>query len=230
MVTDEPAMRIVTFNVQHARTPAGRVDSPALADYCAGLGADVLGLQEVDVGVPRSGRCDQADAVARATGMVTAFGAACRVGVIGRFGNALLVRGGLTGVTGTVLPRHGRHERRAALLATVDVGRSASVAVTHLSVDAAEAAAQLDAVLDALGRRPPPRVLLGDLNRPGVDVAGTLAARGFTLADPTEPTFPADDPRYRIDHVAVDGLEVLAVEVLAAAPVSDHRALLVEVG
>ena len=49
-------MRIVTFNVQHGRTPLGPVDTAALARYCAELEPDVLALQEVDAGVRRSGR------------------------------------------------------------------------------------------------------------------------------------------------------------------------------
>lgn len=222
-------MRIVTFNVQHGRVADGSVDTPALASYCAGLGADVLGLQEIDVGVRRSGRVDQAFVLAQATGMTRVFGRACRVGIRGAYGNALLVRGGVDDVEEISLPRAARREQRSVIVARVRTsGGEVSAAVTHLSVDPKESKAQLEAVLRALVARPPPLVLLGDFNLAARDVAQAIGAAGLTLVDATAPTFPALAPRARIDHIAVAGLDVLSVEVPAPAAVSDHRALVVE--
>ena len=224
------AVRIVTFNIQHARTPAGSVDTDALAAYCAGLEADVLGLQEVDVGLRRSGRVDQATAVARATGMSAVFGAARRVGLWGRYGNVLLVRGHMREPETLALPRTGRHEQRAAVLATVEIGgRRLSVAAAHLSVDRSEAATQLEAVVSALRARPAPRVLLGDLNLRPERAVPALERSGLVVAMTAAATYPAHAPFLRIDHVAVDGLAMGRVAALDAGPVSDHRALLVEV-
>lgn len=222
-------MRIVTFNVQHARTPTGAVDTAAMARYCAGLGADVLALQEVDVGLRRSRRANQAAAVARSTGLDVAFGAARWVGLWGRYGNALLARG-VHDVKVVRLPRQGwRRERRAALLASVDAaGGRVSVAATHLSTDSSEAAVQLDALAAALRARPGPWLLVGDLNLRPDRAVPALARHGLSLADPSAPTYPAHRPFLRIDHVAADGLALGAVQVLDAAPVSDHRPLLVE--
>lgn len=223
-------MRIVTFNVQHARTPAGAVDTTALARYCAALDADVLALQEVDNGLRRSGGVDQPAAVAQATGLAPFFGAARRVGWRGRYGNGLLVRGVLLEAATAPLPRRGRREPRAAVVAAASVGgRPLSLAATHLSVDREEAAHQLEHVLDLLASRPPPRVLVGDLNLRPERAVPALERRGFIVADTATPTYPAAGPFLRIDHVAVEGLEVEAVEVLEAAPVSDHRPLVVQV-
>lgn len=223
-------MRIVSFNIQHGRGPRGEIDLQALGSYCAGLRADVLGLQEVDVGARRSGYVDQAGFVARATGMTKVFGQAHRLGWRGLYGNALLVRGRVADVDRLALPRLARHEPRAALVArAVLPDCEFSLAVTHLSVDPRESRAQLDAVLAALSARPLPRVVLGDLNLGPDDVADAFAAAGMSMADPAMPTFPAASPRARIDHVAVAGLEVLGVEVPAAGPISDHRPLLVHV-
>lgn len=222
-------MRIVTFNVQHGRTPAGAVDTAALASFCAGLDADLLALQEVDVGARRSGRVDQAAAVAAAAGTAGVFGAARRLGVRGRYGNALLVRGQVRQARTVRLPRLVRRERRAAVLASVEVGgRRLSVAATHLSTDRGDAVLQLGVVLEALDALPPPRLVLGDLNlRPGAAVPA-LERAGHSVAPTGQATYPAADPFLRIDHVSVLGLEVERVEVLDAAPVSDHRPLLVE--
>jgi endonuclease/exonuclease/phosphatase family metal-dependent hydrolase len=219
----------MSFNIQHGRRPDGRVDTAALARYVAGCRPDVLALQEVDVGVARSGRVDQAVEVARAAGMIVAFGPACRQGRGGRYGNALLVRGALSDVANLALPRRGRNERRAVLAATAEVdGWRVSVAATHLSVDPGEVRDQLRAALDAVAGRPAPRVLIGDLNLVPADVTAALDGRGLVLADTAAPTFPAHAPRARIDHVAVEGALIDRVEVLDRAQVSDHRALVVE--
>lgn len=222
-------MRIVTFNTHHGLRPGGPVDTAALAAWCASLGADVLALQEVDVRAARSGRADQAAAVARATGMAVRFGAARRMGLVGRYGSALLVRGSIDGAASLALPRVGRREGRAAVLAGVTVGgRRLSVAATHLSVHPDEASAQLAAVLDALAARPAPRLLLGDLNLDPDQLAAALGARPFAVADARAPSFPAHEPRLRIDHVVAEGLALVSAEVLPAGPVSDHRAVAVE--
>lgn len=224
-------MRIVSFNTHHGLASSGRsVDTAMLTRYCAGLGADVLALQEVDVGARRSGRADQAQVVAEATGMEVVFGAARRTGWRGRYGNALLVRGRIESSRVLVLPQVGRREWRCAIVAGLVVGeRRLSVAATHLSVYPEEAAAQLKAVLGALAPLDRPRVVLGDLNLRADQLAPALAASSYALADADRPTFPAAAPQHRIDHVLTEGLDVLSVEVLDAGPVSDHRALVVDV-
>lgn len=208
-------MRVVTFNIQHG---AGG-DADTLGRVCAGLDADVLALQEVDVRVPRSRLVDQVAVVARATGMHAVFGRTCRVGVVGRYGNAVLSREPMHDVVRMPLPRVGTSEARGAVLARID---DVTVAATHLSIHEDEARAQLAALLSALDGRTRPWLLLGDLNLvPEQLPSGLLLA----LADPAVPTFPAHGPRARIDHVAVEGLSIEAVEVLAQQPVSDHRPL-----
>lgn len=205
-------MRAVTFNIQHGTGG----DAAVLGRVCAGLAADVLALQEVDVRVPRSGFVDQVTTVARATGMHAVFGRTCRVGVVGRYGNALLSRLPLADVVRLPLPRLDGNEPRGALVAEVG---GVTVAATHLSIHQEESRRQLDALLAALR---PPWVLLGDLNRLPEQLG--LPA-GVSIGDPTEPTFPADAPRARIDHVAVSGVSIEAVEVLPQQAVSDHRPL-----
>ena len=213
-------MRVATFNIQHGRTPAGDVDVGLVATVVAGLEADIVALQEVDVGVTRSGRVDEAAEIARAAGMTVRFGAASRVGWRGRYGNALLAREPIVDVEVVRLPRLVRRgERRSALIARLG---TVSVAVTHLSVWPPDTWVQLAAVVELLGRRPEPRVLLGDLNLPPAHVVSRVRAAGLTLAG-GQPSFPASQPFTRIDHIAVGGLRIGAVTVVLA-PVSDHRA------
>lgn len=203
------ALRLVTFNTLHGR----------VAGSIASLRADVLALQEVDVRVRRSGFRDQADAAARATGMNVFFGPATRLGVAGRYGNALLTRGVIE--TARVLALAGSQEPRAAVVAEVVVdGVRLSVAATHLSHVRDEALHQLALVVAALGGMPAPRALLGDLNLDAEDVRPLVAPADLSLADAAAPTFPARGAR--IDHIAVAGLRFVDVEV-PDTPVSDHR-------
>jgi endonuclease/exonuclease/phosphatase family metal-dependent hydrolase len=221
-------VRVATFNVQHGRGADGVVDVDRLADACAGLRADVLGLQEVDRGVPRSGRRDLAADVARRTGTAVAFASAKPLDG-GSYGNALLVRGRIGEVRAVRLPGRWRGEPRGALLARATVGRlTVTVAVTHLGTDQRESARQLDAVVRSLSGLPRPWVLLGDLNRHAGQVRDRLVAGGLDVVG-GPPTYPAHAPVARIDHVAVAGLRPERVQVVAT-PVSDHRALVVDLG
>jgi endonuclease/exonuclease/phosphatase family metal-dependent hydrolase len=62
-------VRLATFNVMSGRSLAdGRVDADLFAAAVAALDVDVLALQEVDVGQPRSGRLDLAALAAQALG------------------------------------------------------------------------------------------------------------------------------------------------------------------
>ena len=215
-------MRIVTFNIQHGRTPAGRVDVDLVARVCKGFDADVLALQEVDVRRRRSGWADTVERIRAETGLHGVFGPAIR-----GYGNALFSTQPMTDVTNHRLPRHGRREPRSLLLATIHGIR---VGVTHLSIDEAEARTQLAAALN--DHRPD--LLLGDLNLRTAqlaDVAGLVQTGG--------PTWPADAPRIRIDHAIVatttttattapTRLRVTAAQALPAPPVSDHLPLLLE--
>jgi endonuclease/exonuclease/phosphatase family metal-dependent hydrolase len=217
-------MRIVTFNIQHGRTPAGRVDVDLVARVCKGFDADVLALQEVDVRRRRSGWVNTVERIRAETGLHGMFGPAIR-----GYGNALFSTQPITDVTNHRLPRHGRREPRALLLATTHGIR---VGVTHLSIDEAEARTQLAAVLD--GYRPD--LLLGDLN-----LRTDQLAHVEGLVQTGGPTWPADAPRIRIDHAIVatttttttttttpTRLRVTAAQALPAPPVSDHLPLLLE--
>ena len=62
-------MRVGTVNMASGRRPGGRVlDAAGLEKAVAGLDVDVLAVQEVDAGQPRSQRVDQAAALAAGLG------------------------------------------------------------------------------------------------------------------------------------------------------------------
>ncbi|MGH9222340.1 MAG: endonuclease/exonuclease/phosphatase family protein [Acidimicrobiales bacterium] len=219
-------IRLATFNIRHGESRAGTLDLPLLYQSCADLNVDVLALQEVDRRMRRTRWVDTSARVGRRSGMARAFGPALRKGRFGRYGNALFVRGTISDVE--VLPLPKLHpEPRAGLVATAATGgRSLSIAVTHLSTHLDERDQQLSALLEALGKRPGPRVLCGDLNGPNEDVKALIEAAGYGLVT-AGPTFPGSGPTKQIDHVAVAGLDIVNAWV-PDIPVSDHRPLVVE--
>lgn len=233
---DAPILRFATFNIRHGSDEVGTVRMRMLTRACRELDADVLGLQEVQGGRRRTWYLDQGAVVARATRARHASGPAHHRGLLKTYGNSLVVKGRITDVAVLDLPRAEEREARAAVVARITArGIEVSVAVTHLQHRPKrfahlrhDAPDQLQRVLDELGERPGPRVLLGDLNLEP-DVAGPIfTAAGMTVAE-HGPTFPAHQPRRRIDVIAVDGLEIRRAWVADRSPVSDHRAVVAEV-
>lgn len=227
-------MRLVTFNIHHGTVGAkGPVDPARLGAACAAFDADVLALQEVDVGARRSGGADLAAEAAGACGMAHVFGASRPLPGGGWYGNALLVRGTVLDHAVQRLPRvpvyRWRQERRTLLVATAEVtGAVVSVGVTHLATQPPVSARQLEVAARHLGRRPSPKVLLGDLNRTPDQLGSALAASGLSVLVEGGHTFSAARPRTRIDHIATAGLRPTRVWTEATA-MSDHLVLLADV-
>jgi len=225
-------VRVVTFNIHHGTVGSrGPVDVDQLAEVCGGFDADVIGLQEVDLLTERTGRCDLPGHVARALGMDHVFGRSIREPG-GWYGNALLVRGEVRTWRTHRLPRLPRwkltQERRTLLLAHAHVaGVDLAVGVTHLAVPRAIGLHQLRRLADLVVDAPRPLVVVGDLNRAPQDVAPLAGWAGLSVVD-HDKTHPVAAPRLRIDHVLHSPeLSVAGVEV-RATPMSDHRALLVD--
>ncbi len=121
-------------------------------------------------------------------------------------------------------------EPRVLLAAVVDAPfGTLTVATTHLSFVPGWNVRQLRQALRARAELPAPRVLLGDLNLPG---AVTRLVGGW-LSLARRATYPAPAPRIQLDHALVDRAGAGALPRVSrvetpALPVSDHRALVVQ--
>ncbi|MEX2254773.1 MAG: endonuclease/exonuclease/phosphatase family protein [Acidimicrobiia bacterium] len=228
-------VRVATFNIRHGAAGDDHVRPVALLRACAALDPDLLGLQEVERGRRRSWYVDQGRLVAAYLRARSVDGPAIQRNRWRAYGNSLIVRGRVRDVEVLDLPRGPEREPRSAVVATVTVhGLTLAVAVTHLQHRPArlrhlphDAGGQLRSVLEALAARPRPRILLGDLNLQPPTAVPILEDAGFTVAE-HGPTYPADEPRLRLDYVAVDGLRVRDVQIAGAAEVSDHRAVVAD--
>jgi endonuclease/exonuclease/phosphatase family metal-dependent hydrolase len=246
---DQPPIpvRLVTFNTRHGVGTDDTLDLPRLAKVLQSLDADLICLQEVDRHFgERSDDVDQALLLSRALDMQLAWGPAIEGDGEDRgYGNALLSR--LPILVSDVHRLPGGGEPRSALRTMVELdGGALWVTTTHVTLQAADRAAQVAAVA-ALHTGPMETgVVTGDFNTPP-DAPELAALRErFTDAwqlardrgDRTSRRFwrhedggthPAVSPHRRIDQVWVtEGVAVASAQVADGHGASDHLPLVVD--
>ena len=220
---------VATFNLGSGRHAAGAVKERVRA-AAAGLSADVCLFQEVWRGVP--GRSmDPSGAVAAERGGWSRFLPALGLGRTGY---------GLSALSGLPVMGSRRHrlpgwgEPRVLLRFELRVADHAvEVWTTHLAPQPQWRRRQLEALAGLRRQLPPelPVLLAGDLNlRPDGAGRDVLEGAGFRFPDHAAPTYPAVDPRLRLDWVLVSGGLRLHREWVVDPGVSDHRAVFGEVG
>lgn len=219
-------LRVVSFNIRSGLSSS----LSDIGELLAGMDADVIALQEVDVGCRRTGGVDQAGVLAERLGHQYAFASAMtREG--GDYGVALLSRLPFQRVERVDLRASGSLEPRVAIDATLCAGAApVRVVAVHADVlpwaaaDNARALARsLARTLSVGGARV---VVAGDLNAPPLD-EGPRAFAQLGLADlvglhAEGPTFHFAGAR-RLDYIFTD--RALAEDATAgrvASQVSDH--------
>jgi len=157
-------VRVVTYNIQHGVGMDGVLDLERVAAVLASVEPDIVALNEVDKGIPRSLRVDQARYLAERLGMEYAFGPNLRY-FGGDYGNAVLSRFPIQDSRNVALKARGR-EPRGLLHVTVDAGGvSLHVLTTHLEVrDPAVRDAQVREIAGYTGEIDGPVILMGDFN------------------------------------------------------------------
>ncbi len=238
-------LRVATYNVHGCRGLDGKILPRRIASVLRALGADLVALQEVDVGRPRSRRENQAAWIAHELGMHYAFfpvierhGEQYGVAILSRFPMREVKRGHLPYIEAK-RPR----EMRGALWVAVGtpLGRIHFVN-THLSLNFRERVQQAKALVGPqwLGSLSPsePVILAGDFNAvsssPAFRVLATRLKDAHREACPSglKPTFYSGGLLLRIDHIltsphllASDAIVPLADYCRQA---SDHLPLCVE--
>ena len=128
-------------------------------------------------------------------------------------------------VRGSRLPSLVRDEPRVAVAAVVErPGGAVTVANTHLSFVPWSNGRQLRGLVVALRDVPRPLLLAGDLNMRADRASAITGMRPLVASS----TFPVDRPREQIDHVLADGSFRVALAEARRLPLSDHRALVVD--
>lgn len=238
-------LTLMTYNVHSCRGRDGIVSPSRIASVVASLRPDVLALQEVDLGLSRTGHADQSRVIAEILKMEYMFHPALHRET-GQYGNAVMSRYPLRLVRGGKLPGlPGRKdlEERGALWTEIRAGgASVQVINTHLGLVRRERLAQAAALLGPEWLGHPdcrqPAILCGDMNDlPHSRVCRMFrtalrdAQRGPGRAGPRS-GWPSRFPVTRLDYVFTGpGITVTGTRVPRDPPIrvaSDHLPLFVE--
>lgn len=162
------SLRIMTYNVRGCRGLDNRVRLDRIAGILEECDADVIALQELDVGRARSQFVDQPKVLADHLEMDVLF-YCCDGWREGQYGTAILSRLPLSLVRCANLPGLRAREPRGALWAEVTVGDARiNVINTHLGLHPMERLQQVEALLgkDWVGHESfaKPAVVCGDFN------------------------------------------------------------------
>jgi endonuclease/exonuclease/phosphatase family metal-dependent hydrolase len=237
-----PALTVMTYNIRQGRDDAGVPDLERIAAVIRAQSPDLVALQEV--GRHWSADSDFRDQPAeleRLLGMQCAFGPNLdrdppAPGAPRRqYGTAILSAWPVLASRNILLPRASTaSEQRGLLVLDVDLyGASFRVHNTHLGVSADDRRLQVEAILRHVDGARSPQALLGDLNaRPAAPELAPLFERfrdAWTLAGEGDGfTFPASEPRARIDYVLVSPEPEVRAARVPALPGSDHLPLVAD--
>ncbi|MGC5327559.1 endonuclease/exonuclease/phosphatase family protein [Brevibacillus sp. SYSU BS000544] len=210
--SDSGTLSVATYNIRGCRNDEGLADVKAIADEIRELDPDILALQEVDEGLPRSGFVDQAKELSRLLQMNYAFSPTINF-VVGAYGNAVLSKYPIQNVESIALPSS--REPRGVMKVTVDAnGSPVTLYTTHFGLKASERKQQADTLYQLLQKEQntEPTILLGDFN---VDQSDPLLAPFRKLLD---------DPlaKSKTKFVTIDGNSLKQIDHIF---ISDELAL-----
>jgi len=225
-------LRVVSWNIHHARGLDDRVDVARIADELRVLDADFVLLQEVDVGVRRSGGVDIPAELAKRLGMQSAFAKNIPYQG-GEYGNAILSRWPIVGFANRHYAMLRKGEQRGLLTVLVDAPSGPmAIGCTHIDSrrDDAERMQNVPEILEAveyLGLI----AVGGDFNdlpdsRVHAALCGPLIDCWTESATQSEAgTYPAKAPSKRIDWLLRStrhGWRTTTARVVPTTA-SDHR-------
>lgn len=181
-------LRIASYNIRHGHDVGS--DMSLLASDICSVKADVVGLQEVDIGTARvHGRNTLAE-LAKAAGF--AHYRFCRAidYMGGQYGTAILSRYPICSFEVISLPCEGAREARSVGHAVIDAdGMRVDFFNTHLSVESTAARLPQFDALAALTKHHPGWILTGDFNTANLDCFSVF--RNASMANPGRyATFP----------------------------------------
>jgi endonuclease/exonuclease/phosphatase family metal-dependent hydrolase len=221
-------LRILAYNTHHGAGLDEALDLERIAGVIRSVNPHLVTLQEIDVGVERTGIVDQSAAYGDLTEMDALFGDFMPYQG-GEYGMALLSNLPILEWENIRLPDGA--EPRTTLAARITLpatGRELWVAGIHLYRTEEERLAQARATADFFQGTTLPVILAGDFNsQPGTAVMDFLGESWSVPEKGGIPfTFPADGPEREIDFILIrpgEAFRVLEYRVLDETVASDHR-------
>lgn len=225
----ERTIRIMSYNIHHGQGMDNKMDVERIGKLIIDIQPEVIGLQEVDSMVNRSGNIDILQLLSTQTGMYATFGYSI-LHDGGKYGNGMLTREKPLTVDKIALP--GIREARSALIVEL---KDYVVINTHISLDEAERIESVKIIADWAKKYDKPVFLIGDLNAtPDSPPLEILKKEWQILSNPKQPTSPSINPVRTIDYVLgyVSNGQTYAnhnAQVIDEQVASDHRPLFVDI-
>lgn len=225
----ENTHRLMSYNIHHGEGMDGKIDIERIGKLIIDINPEVVGLQEVDSVVVRSGNIDILQLLSEQTGMYATFGYSI-LHDGGKYGNGVLTREKPLAVKKIVLP--GAKEARTALIVELD---KYVIVNTHLSLTDKERLESVKIITDAVEIYDKPVFLMGDLNAtPDSEPITFLQDKWQILSNPKQPTSPSVNPRSTIDYILGytakgETYAKYRAQVIDEQVASDHRPLFVDI-
>ncbi|WP_333870221.1 endonuclease/exonuclease/phosphatase family protein [Desulforamulus putei] len=223
------SIRVVSYNIRHARGLDNKVDLNRVAEVLCRSNAQLIGLQEVDKYLPRSHFQHQTKILGRTLNKFWAFAPNLYWGAA-QYGNAVLSHWPILQYKQYLLPSKG--EQRGLLEAEIQMGhRRISFFCTHLGLNREERLEQTQEIIRVISQTPCPVILAGDFN--DVPTSPEYNLLTSVLLDATSAvggfgTYPANRPEEQIDFIFISP----EWQVLSIFPIksdaSDHLPILAE--
>jgi endonuclease/exonuclease/phosphatase family metal-dependent hydrolase len=199
----ERVIRVATYNIHAAIGADRRRDLERIATVIDEIGADVVGLQEVESRASR-GSADQATRLAAMLKMACVEGPMMLEGP-GWYGNAILSRLPVLAEQRLRFPDHSGEPRGAVGVVVEDPqGGRWRLINTHLDLWSRSRRRQVQSIARlAEADRAGPWILLGDLNewRPWAPTLTSLRRLGYV--PPAPPSYPSRWPLFALDRIVV---------------------------
>jgi endonuclease/exonuclease/phosphatase family metal-dependent hydrolase len=201
-----------------------------IINFIKSTSPDVVGLIEVDIGSMRSGRINQAEAIADALGHYSSY--ECKYGeesvnqflpILRKQGNAFLAAPGIKGER-----FHYFDQGIKKLIIELELDEVA-IFLVHLSLKYRHRHFQLRRLYELVKSSSKPVIVAGDFNTfwGENEIFLFMKAAGLRSANiDSKPTYPSRSPRMELDFILYgDGIEVTSLEI-PEVDYSDHLPLI----
>lgn len=229
-------LRVLCYNIHYGMGTDGKYNVERLANVISKVKPDLVALQEVDVGVKRSGRVHEAQRLSELTGLDVRFGPTQHYEG-GLFGNAVLTNLPIKDVEIQPLPYTESTPKlvtypRAAIAVTVTApnGKPLQFISTHFQHNVhADRVAEANRINELFTQdNNLPTILAGDINARPPDEPVQILLKQWTNAidEAISPTVPAVKPQSRIDYIfyrPANAFRLISSEVIDEPLASDHR-------
>lgn len=232
-------IRVMAYNVHHCNPPGkpNVIDIDGIAAVINQEKPDLVALQEIDVNTIRSGKFNQAEELAKRTGMKFFFGKGIDYEG-GEYGVAILSKYELSEPKVNKLPTlagtKGEPRTLTTAIITLPTGHTLRFGSTHLDAQKANTnrELQIKEIIEIASSENLPFIIAGDFNAaPGSTVINVLDSKFTRTCQQCEPTIPIVNPNKTIDFIAFTPptkFRVISTKVINGIDASDHLPVVAE--